>query len=88
MGANEVKGIRPAGSAKAPGVSLLGCIAGWGLAAVFGHVLSGMLYGVSPSDIATLLAVVLLVMVVAAVASLVPAIRAARVEHMQVLRDE
>jgi ABC-type lipoprotein release transport system permease subunit len=47
-----------------------------------------MLYGVSPSDIATSLAVVLLVLVVAAIASLVPAIRAARVEPMQVLRDE
>jgi len=70
------------------GVSLLGCLAGWGLAAVFGRALSGMLYGVSPSDIATSLSVVLLVLVVAAVASLVPAIRAARVEPMQVLRDE
>jgi putative ABC transport system permease protein len=70
------------------GVSLVGCIAGWGLAAVFGRALSGMLYGVSPSDMATSLAVVLMVLVVAAVASLVPAIRAARVEPMQVLRDE
>jgi predicted permease len=69
-------------------VSLLGCIAGWGLAAVFGRALSGMLYGVSPSDITTSLAVVLLVLVVAGIASLVPAIRAARVEPMQVLRDE
>jgi ABC-type lipoprotein release transport system permease subunit len=47
-----------------------------------------MLYGVSPFDIVTSLAVVLLVQVVAAIASLVPAIRAARVEPMQVLRDE
>jgi hypothetical protein len=70
------------------GVSFVGCIAGWGLAVVFGRALSGMLYGVSPSDMATSLAVVLMVLVVAAVASLVPAIRAARVEPMQVLRDE
>ncbi len=70
------------------GVALLGCVAGWVLAAVFGRVLSGMLYGVTSSDVPTLTAVVLLVLVVAAVASLVPAIRAARVEPMQVLRDE
>jgi ABC-type lipoprotein release transport system permease subunit len=37
---------------------------------------------------ATMSAVVLLVLVVAAIASMVPAIRAARVEPMNVLRDE
>jgi putative ABC transport system permease protein len=70
------------------GVSFLGCVAGWILAAAFARVLSGMLYGVSPSDITTSFAVMLLVLVVAAVASLVPAVRAARTEPMQVLRDE
>jgi putative ABC transport system permease protein len=70
------------------GVSLLGCMAGWGLAAMSGRLLSGMLYGVSPSDVTTSLAVVLLVLVVAAIASLVPAMRAACVEPMNVLRDE
>ena len=70
------------------GFSLLGCVAGWGLAAMSGRLLSGMLYGVSPSDITTSFAVVLLVLVVAAIASLVPAVRAARVEPMNVLRDE
>jgi ABC-type lipoprotein release transport system permease subunit len=47
-----------------------------------------MLYGVSPSDPATLSVVVVLVLIVAAAASLVPAIRAARVEPMEVLREE
>ena len=70
------------------GVSLLGCAAGWGLAVAFGRVLSGMLYGVSASDTETLSGVVLLVLAVAAIASLVPAVRAARVEPMNVLRDE
>jgi len=54
----------------------------------FARVLSGMLYGVSATDAATLSAVVFLMLVVAAIASLVPAIRAARVEPMQVLREE
>ena len=69
-------------------VTLLGCVAGWGLAVAFARVLSGMLYGVSATDAATLSSVVFLVLVVAAIASLVPAIRAARVEPMQVLREE
>ena len=70
------------------GFSLMGCVAGWGLAAMSGRVLSGMLYGVSPSDFTTSFAVILLVLVVATIASLVPALRAARVEPMNVLRDE
>jgi putative ABC transport system permease protein len=70
------------------GVSLAGCVAGWGLAVASTRLLSGMLYGVSPSDASTLGAVVLMVLGVGAFASLVPAIRAARVEPMQVLRDE
>jgi putative ABC transport system permease protein len=69
-------------------VCILGCIAGWGLATIFARLLSGLLYGVSPSDVPTLSAVVLLVLFVAAVASLLPAVRASRVDPMQVLRDE
>ncbi|HTS13830.1 MAG TPA: ABC transporter permease [Candidatus Limnocylindrales bacterium] len=70
------------------GVTLLGCIAGGILAAAFAQVLSGMLFGVSPRDPATLSGVIAIVLAVAAVACLVPAIRAARVEPMQVLRNE
>ena len=69
-------------------VSALGCVGGLALAAAFGRLLSGMLYGVSPSDAATLSGVLLLVLAVAVAASLLPALRAARVEPMQVLRDE
>jgi putative ABC transport system permease protein len=69
-------------------VCILGCLAGFALAAASTRVLAGFLYGVSPSDVPTLSAVVLLVLVVAAAASLIPAIRASRVEPMQVLREE
>ncbi|MBA0088455.1 MAG: FtsX-like permease family protein, partial [Acidobacteria bacterium Pan2503] len=69
-------------------VTLLGCVAGWGLAVAFARILSGMLYGVSPTDVATLSSVIFLVLAVAGGASLVPAIRAARVEPMRVLREE
>lgn len=69
-------------------VTLLGCVAGWGLALAFARILSGMLYGVSPNDAATMSAVMVLVLTVAGAASIVPAIRAAQVEPMQVLREE
>ena len=69
-------------------VSALGCIAGLALAAAFNQVLAGMLYGVSPSDGITLSAVILMVLFVTGTASLVPAVRASRVDPMQVLRDE
>jgi putative ABC transport system permease protein len=69
-------------------VCIVGCVAGWALATASGRLLAGLLYGVSPTDIPTLASVVLLVLAVAAIASLIPATRAARVEPMQVLRNE
>jgi ABC-type antimicrobial peptide transport system permease subunit len=69
-------------------VSLLGCVAGLGLALAFTRVLAGMLFGVTATDPATLSAVIALMLIVAAAASLLPALRAARVDPMQVLRDE
>jgi putative ABC transport system permease protein len=69
-------------------VCLTGCVAGFALAAASSRALAGLLYGVTPTDLPTLSAVILLVLLVAAAASFVPAVRAARVEPMQVLRDE
>ena len=69
-------------------VSLLGCLAGLALAAACTRLLAGMLYGVSASDSLTLAGVVAIVLAVSIAASLLPAIRASRVEPMQVLRDE
>jgi len=69
-------------------VSLLGCVAGLGLAAAFTKVLAGMLFGVSPWDPIAMTAVIVLVIAVSVVASLLPAARAARFEPMWVLREE
>lgn len=69
-------------------VAALGCTGGILLGAACARLLAGMLYGVSPSDGVTLSGVVLTILIVAAGASLIPAIRAARVEPMQVLREE
>ena len=69
-------------------VSLAGCAVGLGLAGAFTKVLAGMLFGVSPWDAITMTGVIALVMAVSIAASLLPAARAARVEPMQVLREE
>jgi putative ABC transport system permease protein len=66
----------------------LGCAAGLVLAAGFARLLSGMLFGVSASDPTTVVGVLILVLAVSAAAALIPAVRAARVEPMQALREE
>lgn len=69
-------------------VSSIGCVAGIALAIAFTRILTGMLFGLSPTDPATLGSVVAMVLAVSATASLLPAMRAARVEPMEVLREE
>ena len=68
-------------------VTGIGCAAGIALGAAFTRFLSGMLFGVSPWDPMTFAGVIAAMLAVAAVASLLPALRAARVEPMQVLRE-
>jgi len=70
------------------GVTLIGCFAGGLLALSSTRLLAGMLYGVSPSDPVTLVGVILLAFLVAAPASLLPAMRAARLDPIVVLREE
>jgi putative ABC transport system permease protein len=65
-----------------------GCFVGLALAAAFARMLSSMLFGVSATDVVTLGTVVLIVLAVSFMASLAPAIRAARFEPMQALREE
>lgn len=69
-------------------VTLIGCVAGIGLAAVFTRLLASMLFGVTAWDLPTMVGVITLVLAIAAIASLLPAIRAARLDPMQVLRNE
>jgi putative ABC transport system permease protein len=69
-------------------VSLLGCFAGLLLSAALSRVLLGALFGVSASDPATLTVVVAVVATVSSAASLLPAIRASRLDPMRVLREE
>jgi putative ABC transport system permease protein len=64
------------------------CVIGIVAALVSSRFISGMLFEVSPSDPMTLGGVVVLVLAVAALAALLPAWRASRVEPMRVLREE
>lgn len=64
------------------------CAVGLALSLAFTRVLSDMLYGVSPSDPITLFGAVATVMAIAALAALLPARRAARVDPMIALREE
>jgi ABC-type antimicrobial peptide transport system permease subunit len=66
----------------------LACVVGLGLSFASTRLLSGMLYGVSPTDPATLSAVVAIVAAVAAFAALLPAMRASRIAPMQALRED
>ena len=69
-------------------VVLVACAAGLALSFAFSRLLQGMLIGVSPTDLRTMVSVVALVVAVGILAALVPAVRAARIEPMRVLREE
>jgi putative ABC transport system permease protein len=69
-------------------VTIAGCLVGLGLAAIFTRLLAELLFGVSPWDAVTLIGVTVIMLTVAACASLLPSIRASRLEPMQVLREE
>ena len=69
-------------------IAAIGCIAGLALGFALARFLTDMLYGVSTLDPATYAGVTALVLCVASMASLAPALRAAWIEPVQVLRDE
>lgn len=59
------------------------------LAALFlTRLMEGLLFGVTPRDPATFIAVTLILLAIAVVASLIPAMRAARVDPLEALRSE
>ena len=69
-------------------VSAAGCVLGLLLGAGLSRLIGGMLYEVSPLDPATYAGVLALALGVSLLASLLPAMRAARVNPTQVLREE
>lgn len=73
---------------KAMKVVAIACVAGLALAFGVARGLATMLYGISPTDPATLTSVVVIVLIVAGAAAVVPAVRASRVDPMTALREE
>jgi putative ABC transport system permease protein len=69
-------------------VTGIGCAAGLVLSLVATRLIDSMLYGVSTLDPPTYGSVLLLILLVATAASLIPAWRASRIELVQVLREE
>ncbi len=69
-------------------LTLWGVGLGLALSAALTRALSSMLFGVTPADVATFAGVSLLLGAMGAVASALPARRAARLEPMRALRDE
>ena len=67
---------------------LAGLVAGAILSVLAGRGAGSLLFGLKPSDPLTLAACILLLSVIAAVASFVPARRAAKVDPMVALRYE
>jgi putative ABC transport system permease protein len=68
--------------------AVLGIAAGVVAALFLTALMQGLLYGVAPRDPATFAGAALLLLAIAVVASLVPALRAARVEPVEALRTE
>ena len=67
---------------------LIGAALGTAGALAAGRLLSGMLYEVSPGDPSSLAGAALLLLAVAATASLIPALRATRVDPVTTMKAE
>jgi putative ABC transport system permease protein len=74
-----VQGLKP---------TFIGIAIGLAVAFALGRVVSSIIYGVSARDFATFAVVTLLLIIVSFAASVIPALRATRVDPLAVLRDE
>jgi ABC-type lipoprotein release transport system permease subunit len=78
-----IRGLR-----EAPAPAAIGAALGLAGAAGFARTIAGLLYGVEPTDAATLAGVTFLVALVALIAATVPAWRASRLDPTTALRAD
>jgi putative ABC transport system permease protein len=69
-------------------LALAGLVLGMAASAVLTRLISGMLFGVRPTDPVTLAATAALLLAVSVAASCVPAFRASRLDPMKTLREQ
>src|SRR5581483_2008712 len=67
---------------------IVGLVIGAGLAAAMARTATSLLYGLRPTDPATMIGAAIVLALIAVAASTIPALRAARVEPMLALREE
>lgn len=70
------------------GLAAVGAVLGVAAALIVSHLMAGLLYGVSPTDMPTFASVTLVLTTVAIAASYVPALRAMRVDPITTLHSE
>ena len=70
------------------GLSLVGVAIGLGAAFLLTRAIKSLLFGVSPTDPLTFLAISVLLLLTALIASLIPARRATKVDPLVALRSE
>jgi ABC-type antimicrobial peptide transport system permease subunit len=69
-------------------LGLIGAVAGLGAAAVTTKTLAGMLHGVEPTDPGTFAAAAVTILILAIAASLLPALRAGRIDPAETLKSQ
>jgi ABC-type antimicrobial peptide transport system permease subunit len=74
--------------AKGLSIATAGIVGGMAVALLTNRVLTALLYDVSPTDARSLASVAMLLVVIAAVASLIPARQSARIDPAAALRSE
>jgi putative ABC transport system permease protein len=87
LGADRTKVLKLIGN-ECGKLLLLGLALGVGFALIASQTITKLLYGLSPTDPLTIILSVLLLALVALPASLIPAIRASRLDPMKALREE
>jgi hypothetical protein len=72
------------------GLGLAAASAGLGVAGalIVSHLMAGLLYGVSPTDLATFAGVTLVLTTIALAASYIPGLRAMRIDPITTLHSE